>query len=86
MPSNSEAALVFDRVTVAYGSVLALQDVHGSVPAGTAVALVGPNGAGKSTLMKMGYRFSDSSFGGAGGRNTFVRSNGNWKASATRVM
>ncbi|GAA1722734.1 metal ABC transporter ATP-binding protein [Fodinicola feengrottensis] len=52
MPSNNEPTLVFDRVTVAYGSVLALQDVHGEVRAGEAVALVGPNGAGKSTLIK----------------------------------
>jgi manganese/iron transport system ATP-binding protein len=45
-------ALVLDRVSVAYGRVPVLEDVHGTVPAGRTVALIGPNGAGKSTLIK----------------------------------
>ncbi|MBA4864090.1 metal ABC transporter ATP-binding protein [Streptomyces sp. PSKA54] len=45
-------AIVFDHATLAYGSATVLHDVHGTVPAGQATALVGPNGAGKSTLIK----------------------------------
>jgi manganese/iron transport system ATP-binding protein len=44
--------LVFDRASVAYDTTPVLQDVHGTVAAGEAVALIGPNGAGKSTLIK----------------------------------
>jgi manganese/iron transport system ATP-binding protein len=47
-----QAALVFDRAGVAYDVTPVLQDVHGTVGAGEAVALIGPNGAGKSTLIK----------------------------------
>jgi manganese/iron transport system ATP-binding protein len=45
-------ALVLDRVSVAYGSRRALEDVSGQVLPGQSVALIGPNGAGKSTLIK----------------------------------
>ena len=47
-----EVALRFDHATVAYGRVPVLEDVHGDVEPGKAVALVGPNGAGKSTLIR----------------------------------
>jgi ABC-2 type transport system ATP-binding protein len=40
-----------DRVTVRYGSNLALRDVQAAFPTG-AVGLLGPNGAGKSTMIK----------------------------------
>ncbi|MEZ0071390.1 metal ABC transporter ATP-binding protein [Planotetraspora sp. GP83] len=46
------AALVLDRASVAYGDVPVLEELHGTVYAGEAVALIGPNGAGKSTLIK----------------------------------
>ena len=39
-----------EGLTVAYGSVVALEDVTFSVPQGTSVAVLGPNGSGKSTL------------------------------------
>jgi manganese/iron transport system ATP-binding protein len=47
-----EPALVLENVTVAYGSVPAIEDTTGVVYPGQAVALIGPNGAGKSTLIK----------------------------------
>jgi manganese/iron transport system ATP-binding protein len=50
--AKQRPALVFDRVSVAYGRVTVLEKVHGSVAPGHAVALIGPNGAGKSTLIK----------------------------------
>jgi ABC-2 type transport system ATP-binding protein len=40
-----------DRVTVRYGSNVALRDVQAVFPGG-AVGLLGPNGAGKSTMIK----------------------------------
>src|SRR4029078_10623953 len=39
------------RVSVRYGSQLALRDVSATFPSG-AVGLLGPNGAGKSTMIK----------------------------------
>ena len=40
------------HVAVAYDRVPVVEDVDGTVPAGTSVALIGPNGAGKSTLIR----------------------------------
>lgn len=45
-------ALVFDHASVAYGAARVLEDVHGTVGAGSGAALIGPNGGGKSTLIK----------------------------------
>jgi len=50
--STAPSALFFDRASVAYDATPVLEDVHGGVAAGEAVALIGPNGAGKSTLIK----------------------------------
>jgi manganese/iron transport system ATP-binding protein len=47
-----QAALVLERTSIAYGDVPVLEDLHGTVYEGEAVALIGPNGAGKSTLIK----------------------------------
>lgn len=46
-----EAAIRFDRVTVARGGVSILDGVSASVPRGGSTAVVGPNGAGKTTLL-----------------------------------
>jgi len=48
----AEAALHIEHASVAYGRTPVVEDVHGDVHAGEAVALIGPNGAGKSTLIK----------------------------------
>lgn len=48
---SSEPALAIDKLTVRYGSVVALSDVQLHVPARSVVGLIGPNGAGKSTFI-----------------------------------
>ncbi len=45
-------ALEFRHAAIAYDNTPVLHDVHGSVAAGEAVALIGPNGGGKSTLIR----------------------------------
>ncbi len=41
------------HVSVAYGTVFALEDITLTLPRGEQVAIVGPNGAGKSTLFNV---------------------------------
>jgi branched-chain amino acid transport system permease protein len=45
------AALAIEALSVRYGSVVALDKVDLTVPAGPVVGLIGPNGAGKSTFI-----------------------------------
>lgn len=45
------AALSIENLTVRYGSVVALDNVSLTVPAGIVAGLIGPNGAGKSTFI-----------------------------------
>ncbi len=47
------AALLIDRVSRAFGGILALRDVSASIAPGELVGLIGPNGAGKTTLMNL---------------------------------
>jgi ABC-type Mn2+/Zn2+ transport system ATPase subunit len=51
--SSSQPLVHIERVSVAYGDRLALDDVSLDLHAGEVVSLVGPNGAGKSTLLKV---------------------------------
>lgn len=45
-------ALQVERLSVAYGSRRALEEVSFSLPRGSMLGVVGPNGGGKSTLVK----------------------------------
>jgi manganese/iron transport system ATP-binding protein len=47
-----DIALRFEHASLAYGRATVVEDVHGVVHSGQAVALIGPNGAGKSTLLR----------------------------------
>lgn len=47
--------LEIDKVTVRYGSAVAVRDASFVAPAGLVTALVGPNGAGKTSLMSAIY-------------------------------
>lgn len=51
-PMNSPA-LVVEGLTRRYGSALAVDNLHLTVPRGTVLGLLGPNGAGKSTTLRM---------------------------------
>lgn len=44
-------AVALDRVTLAYGEVIALDRVTARFPAGSITVVMGPNGAGKSSLL-----------------------------------
>jgi zinc transport system ATP-binding protein len=46
-------ALAFERVRVAYGETIALEDVTLSIAPGELVAVIGPNGGGKTTLVRL---------------------------------
>lgn len=47
------AGLALERVTRAFGPLVALDEVDLEVPAGSWVALMGANGAGKTTLLRL---------------------------------
>lgn len=50
---GSEPFLRVERLTKAFGKVLAVLDVSFEVPRGHALGVIGPNGSGKSTLINL---------------------------------
>ncbi len=47
-----DPALVLDHLTVAFGAVVAVEDVTTTLDAGQVLAVLGPSGCGKSTLLR----------------------------------
>jgi len=45
-------AIVFDRVTVKYDSIVALDNINFTIEQGDYVGIIGPNGGGKTTILK----------------------------------
>ncbi|MDC9813051.1 ABC transporter ATP-binding protein [Rhizobium binxianense] len=50
-PSQAEAMVSIDSVTMSFGAYVAVQDVNLSVSDGEFLAIVGPTGCGKSTIL-----------------------------------
>jgi iron(III) transport system ATP-binding protein len=49
----SDTAIVFDRVTKAFGTVRAVDEVSFALPRGALVTLLGPSGCGKTTTLRL---------------------------------
>lgn len=52
MPPTSDAAVIADDLTLAYGSHVAVSGATFVVPRGAVTAIIGPNGSGKTTVLR----------------------------------
>jgi ABC-type multidrug transport system ATPase subunit len=59
----STEAITLDRVSLLFGSFVALRDVSLTLPIGSSVVVLGENGAGKSTLLKLIAGLASPSYG-----------------------
>ncbi len=59
MEAQTGGLLEIDELTRRYGSVVALDGLSFSVPAGQVVGFLGPNGAGKTTTMRAIFGLTD---------------------------
>ena len=50
---TADAAIAFDRVTKAFGTVRAVDEVSFALPQGALVTLLGPSGCGKTTTLRL---------------------------------
>src|SRR3546814_4091173 len=53
MSQNGAAAVTFEHVTKAYGTIVAVDDVSFAIEPGRLVTLLGPSGCGKTTTLRM---------------------------------
>ncbi len=56
---SSKISLKAEKVSVSYGSNLAVKDVYLDIPEHQVVALIGPSGCGKSTILRCFNRMND---------------------------
>ncbi|MGB3201684.1 MAG: phosphate ABC transporter ATP-binding protein PstB [Nodosilinea sp.] len=58
-PTSADVALKTQRLSVYYGSSLAVRDVDLEIPRHEVVAFIGPSGCGKSTVLRCFNRMND---------------------------
>ena len=59
IPTSADIALKAEKVSVYYGSNLAVRDVYLDIPKREIVAFIGPSGCGKSTVLRCFNRMND---------------------------
>jgi branched-chain amino acid transport system ATP-binding protein len=52
-PASGDSILVANRVTKAFGGLVAVREVDLNIPRGSIISIIGPNGAGKTTFFNV---------------------------------